>query len=160
MQRVGPQGMLDVVAEQFLVLLLVMDAQLDTLGCFVRHAVLVELRDGIFHVLAVGEDGIDAGAREGGAQFLLRLIGDVVVITVEEPEEIRMEGLIAGEVFAENEGFEEPGGVGQVPFGGARLGTALHHHVFRGERSAQGEALTARRGESGQESGRAEFHCC
>ena len=53
--------MLDVVAEQFLVLLLVMNSQLDTLCCFGRQAFLVEPRDGVFHVLAVGEYGVDAG---------------------------------------------------------------------------------------------------
>ena len=159
MERVGPEGMLDVVAEQLLVLLLMMDAQLDALGRLGRHTALIELCDGIVHVPAIGEDSIDTGAREEGASFLLRLIGDVVVITVEEPEEVRIAGLIAGEVFAENECFEEPGGVGQMPFGGAGLGTALHHHVFRRKWGAEGETLASRRGECGQESGRAEFNC-
>ena len=71
-----------------------------------------------------------------------------------------MEGPVGGEVFTQNEGLEEPGGVSQVPLGGARFRTALHHHVFRGERTTQCEALPARRNESGQESRRAEFYCC
>ena len=159
MQRVAPECVLDVVAEQLLVLLLVMDSQLDALGCFCGHAALLEAHDAILHVLAISEDLLDAGPGKGGAKLFLRLIGDVVVITVEEPEEVRMEWLVAGEVFAEDKSFEEPGGVGQMPFGGAGLGTALHHHVFRRKWSAEGEALTARRGECGQESGRAEFNC-
>ena len=116
-------------------LLLVMDSQLDALGCFLGHALLVEPRDGIFYVSAVGKNVVDSGTREGGAQLLFRLVGDVVVITVEEPEEVGMEGAIAGEVFAKNEGFKEPRGVGQVPFCRACLRTALHHHVFRCQRS-------------------------
>src|ERR1700679_179944 len=106
-------------------------------------------------MLAVGENLLDAGTREGSTQLFLRLIGDVVVIAVEEPEEVRMEGPVVSKIFAQDESFEEPGGMGQMPFGGTGLGTALHHHVFRSERSTQREALAARRGESGQKSGRA-----
>ncbi len=160
MQRVAPECVLDVVTEQLLVLLLVMDSQLDALGRFGGHAALVEAHDGIFHVLAIGEDLLDAGAGEGGAQLFLRLIGDVVVIAVEEPEEVRMEWLVAVEVFAEYECFEEPCGVGEVPFCWARLRTALHHHVFRCERARQREALASRCGEGSQEFVRTEFRFC
>src|ERR1700747_3037737 len=102
-------------------LLFVMDAQLDAPCGLVGRAFAVKPRDGIFHVPAVGEDVIDAGTREGGPQFLFRLIGDAVVITVEEPKEVGMEGAIAGEVLAKNEGFKEPGGVGEMPLCRARL---------------------------------------
>src|SRR6476469_4802935 len=135
-------------------LLLMENAQVDTLGCFVGQALVVVPRDGIFYVSAVGKNVVEFGTREGGAQLLFRLVGDVVVITVEEPEEVGMEGAIAGEVFTKNEGFKEPRGVGQVPFCRACLRTALHHHVFWCQRSRKREALPARRGECCQESGR------
>ena len=160
MQRVAPECMLDVVAEQLLVLLLVMDSQLDALGRCGGHASLVQAHDRVLHVLAVGEDLLDAGTREGGAQLFLWLIGDVVVIAVEEPEEVRMEWLVAVEVFAEDEGFEEPSGVGEMPFYRARLRTALHHHVFRSERARQREALASRCSEGSQEFVRTEFRFC
>jgi hypothetical protein len=44
-----------------------------------------------------------------------------------------MEGLIGGDELAEDEGLEEPAGVGQMPFDGAGLGTGLDHEVFGGE---------------------------
>ena len=48
-----------------------------------------------------------------------------------------MEGLIASDELAEDEGLEEPGGVGEVPFDWARLGTGLDHEVLGRERDAE-----------------------
>jgi hypothetical protein len=42
-----------------------------------------------------------------------------------------MEGLVASDEFAKDEGFEEPTGVGEMPFNRAGLGTGLDHKVFR-----------------------------
>jgi hypothetical protein len=81
-------------------LLLMVNAELDPLRRFARHTRCIEASDGVFNVPAIREDGIERRTREGGAQLFLRLIGDVVVIAVEEPEEVGMKGLIAGEIFA------------------------------------------------------------
>src|ERR1700742_2732179 len=104
---------------------------------------------------SIVEDDLERWPRERRAELLLRLGGDVVVIAVEQPKEVRMEGPIAGQIFAQNEGFEEPGGVRQVPFCWAGLRTALHHHVFGCEGVTQCEGLASRRGKVDEDSGRA-----
>ncbi len=80
---------------------------------------------------AIGEDGVKGRAGEGCAKLLLRHISQGVVVTVEEPEEVRMEGPVGGDELAEDESLEEPAGMGQVPFDWAGLRTGLHHEVFR-----------------------------
>ena len=45
-----------------------------------------------------------------------------------------MEVLVVGDELAEDEGLEEPGGVGEVPLDGAGLGAGLDHEVFGRER--------------------------
>ena len=65
-----------------------------------------------------------------------------------------MEGtVVAREEVAEDEGFEEPGGVGEVPLGGARLGTGLDHHVLGGERATELEAGGADGAEAAEKRG-------
>ena len=44
--------------------------------------------------------------------------------------EVGVEVLVAGEEVAQDEGLKEPGGVGEVPLGGAGLGAGLDHEVF------------------------------
>ena len=122
--------MLDVIAEQLLVLLLVVYAQLDAARRFFGYGLRLEAIDRFLHMCAICEDRVERWTREGRAQLLVRLDRDIVVIAVEQPEKIRIVGAIAGQVFAQDERLEEPGGVGQVPLGGTGLGTALHHHVF------------------------------
>ena len=86
---------------------------------------------------AVGEDGVEGRAGEGGAEFFLGHVAEGVVVAVEEPVEVGMEGLVGGDELAEDEGLEEPAGVGEVPFDWAGLGTGLDHEVFRGERGTE-----------------------
>ena len=88
-------------------------------------------------VLAVGEDLVERRAREGGAEFLLRHLAERFVVAVEEPEEVGVEGLVGGDELAEDEGFEEPGGVREVPLDGRGFRAGLHHQVFRRERAAE-----------------------
>ena len=57
--------------------------------------------------------------------------------------------LVAGEEVAQDEGLEEPGGVGEVPFGGAGLGAGLDHQVLGRERRGERE----RGGADGSDSG-------
>ena len=86
---------------------------------------------------AVGEDGVEGRAGEGGAELLLGHVAEGVVVAVEEPAEVGMEGLVGGDELAEDEGLEEPAGVGEVPFDWAGLGTGLDHDVFGGEGSTE-----------------------
>ena len=100
---------------------------------------LEESGDGGVDVGAVGEDGVEGRAREGGAQFFLGHVAEGVVVAVEEPEEVGVEGLVGGDELAEDEGLKEPAGVGEMPFDGAGLGTGLDHEVFGREGSQKCE---------------------
>ncbi len=93
---------------------------------------LEEAVDGGVDVGAVGEDVVEGRAGEGGAELLLGHVAEGVVVAVEEPVEVGVEGLVGGDELAEDEGLEEPAGVGEVPFDWAGLGTGLDHQVFGG----------------------------
>ena len=129
-ERIGEEGVLDVGGDEFEVLLLVLEAKDDAASGFVFERVLEERSDGGVDVGAVGEDGLERRAREGSAEFFFRHITERVVVAVEEPEEVGMEGLVAGEELTEDEGLKEPTGVGEVPFDGAGLGAGLDHEIF------------------------------
>src|SRR5476651_1818575 len=58
---------------------------------------------------------------------------DSFVVGVEQVTERRIEGLIVGQVLAEQEGFEKPGRVRHVPLGGAGIGHRLNDHVLGAE---------------------------
>ena len=88
---------------------------------------------------AVGEDVGEGRAGETGAEGFGGHVAEGVVVGVEEPVEVRVEVLVVGEEFAQDEGLKEPGGVGEVPLGGAGLRTGLDHDVFRRERGGEGE---------------------
>jgi hypothetical protein len=88
-------------------------------------------------VLAVGEDLVQRRAGEAGAQLLFRHLAERLVVAIEEPVEVRMEGLVVGDELGQDKGLKEPGGVGEVPLDGRCLGAGLHHHVLRGERRAE-----------------------
>ncbi len=130
-ERIGEERVLDVGGDELLVLLLVLEAERDATGGFVFERVLQQHDHGGVDVSAVGEDGVERRAREGGAKLLLRHVAERVVVAVEEPAEVGMEGLVAGDELAEDEGLEEPAGVGEMPLDRARLRTRLHHHVLR-----------------------------
>ncbi len=136
-EGVGEEGVLDVGGDEFQVLLLVLEAEDDAAGGFVFDGMLEEAVDGGVDVGAIGEDGVEGRAGEGGAELFLGHVAEGVVVAVEEPAEVGMEGLVAGDELAEDEGLEEPAGVGEVPFDGAGLGTGLDHQVFGGERATE-----------------------
>ena len=135
-EGVGEEGVLDVGGDEFEVLLLVLEAEDDAAGGFVFRAI-EEAFDGGVDVGAVGEDGVEGRAGEGGAEFLLGHVAEGVVVAVEEPVEVGVEGVVGGDELAEHEGLEEPTGVGQMPFDWAGLGTGLDHEVFGRERATE-----------------------
>ena len=134
-ERVGEEGVLDVGGDELLMLLLVLEAEGDAAGGFVFEGMLEEAGHRGIDVGAVGEDGVEGRTGEGGAELLLGHVAEGVVVAVEEPVEVGVEGFVGGDELAENEGLEEPAGVGEVPLDGTGLGTGLHHEVFRGERT-------------------------
>ena len=136
MERVGEESVFDVGGDELLVLLLVMEAEGDaaeTLFWGVRR--FEKTTDGGVDVEAVGEDVVEWRAREGGAELFFRHLAEGVVVAVEEPVEVGVEGFVAGEEVAEDEGLEEPACVGEVPLCGAGVWARLDHEVFGGERS-------------------------
>ena len=60
-------------------------------------------------------------------------VSDGVVIGVELIAPAGVAGLMTGKVRLQQEGFEEPGGVGQVPFGWAGIRHALQAEILRFE---------------------------
>jgi hypothetical protein len=136
-EGVGEEGVLDVGGGELEVLLFVFEAEGDGAEGFVLGGVLEETTDGCVDVTSVGEDLVDGRAGKGGAELLLWHLAESAVIAVEEPFEVGIEGLVAGDVFGQDEGLEEPGGVGEVPLNRRGFGAGLHHHVFRGKWSAE-----------------------
>ena len=122
--------MLDVVGQQFLMLLLVMEAEHDPLRHFLWRIGGQQALNPFLHVLAVLQDGFHRRPGEGSAQFLFRLVGYGVVVAIEQPAKVGMKLAVAGKKFPQQKCLEKPCGVRQVPLGRARLGAGLHHHVF------------------------------
>src|ERR1035438_683634 len=115
-QGVGEEGMQDVGEQQFLVLFLVIHAELDALERFVARFyvldVLQQPLDALVDVCPIAQNFIDAGARKRGPEALLREGGEALVIAIEEPGEIFVEEAVAGKELTQNEGLKELGGVG------------------------------------------------
>src|SRR5271156_4666924 len=75
-KRVGPKGMLDVVGQQFLMLLFVMKAENDAAGNFVRRIGRQQALHSFLYMTSVFEDGLHRGTRKRSTEFLFRLVGD------------------------------------------------------------------------------------
>lgn len=153
LERVGEEGVLDVGGGQLEVLLFVLEAEDDAALGFVGCDVGEEALDGGVNVTSVGEDLVEGRAGEGGAELLFGHLAEGAVVAIEEPFEVGVEGLVASYELREDEGFEEPGGVGEVPFDGGGFGTGLNHHVFRGERTTEGHGGGAHGAEAVEQRG-------
>jgi hypothetical protein len=138
---------LDVGQQQLLVLLLVVQAQRDQrLHLGIARA---GLEQGQHRVVDVGSVALHVDERRprdqasAGARMLL---SHTLVVAVEENPEGRIERLVGGRVALEQEGLEEPGDVGEVPLGRARVGHRLHLAVLGRERRRKVEARLTDRG--------------
>ena len=101
-QRVGEEGVLDVGGDEFEMLLLVFEAQGDAARRLrPRWGAGAGWRWPAVDVGAVGEDGVEGRPGEGGAKFFGGHVAEGVVVAIEEPEEVRMEGLVGGDELAE-----------------------------------------------------------
>ena len=138
-ERVGEEGVLDVGGDELEVLLLVLEAQGDAaedLGGDVLRSLGgggvqgEEMLDVAVDVGAEAEDLGERRAREGGAELFLGHVAEGGVVGVEEPVEVGVKGLVGGDEGGENEGFEEPGGVREVPLDGAGFRRGLDHEVL------------------------------
>ena len=115
MQRIREEGVLNISGDELLMLLLVLEAEGDTAGGFVFEWVLHQGCHCSVDVSAIGEDRVEWRTRERGSEFFLRHLAERVVVAVEEPMKVRMIRLVTSGELAENEGLEEPAGVGEMP---------------------------------------------
>ena len=83
------------------------------------------------------QDGSDSRSAEQAAFRAGVPLTDSVVIRVELITPARVAGLMTCEEWLQQKGFEEPGGVGQMPFRGAGVGHALQAQIFRLQRMDQ-----------------------
>ena len=125
-QWVLEQAVLDVGKQQFLVLLFVADTQFDQrrefLACEQRRHRRVDMRTPC-------ADFVERGAREHPAgksrdPFALRF-----VIGIEDERPVLVIEPIPVEPIAQKEGFPEPGGVREMPLGGASILHRLDRRV-------------------------------
>jgi hypothetical protein len=116
-------------------LLLMFEAKGDAAGGFGGEIVrgFKQAGDLCIDMCPVGEDVPERWAGEAGAERFGGHVSEGVVVGVEEPVEVGVEVGVVREEFAEDEGLKEPGGVGEVPLGGAGFGTGLDHEVLRRE---------------------------
>jgi hypothetical protein len=124
-EGVGEQGVLDVVGGELEVLLLVFQAECKT-GEDVKFVLcqiaFEKFGDGLIDVGAVGEDIGERRAGEAGAEVLGGHLAKRVVVGVEEPVKVGVEGFVPGGIGSEKEGLEEPAGVSEVPLERAGVG--------------------------------------
>ncbi len=141
--------MLDVHEDQLLVLLLMVKAELDQRRRFSPGDGVQggdELRHRCVDMGAISPDLGDAGARDEAALGPRMARAHRLVIGIEEIGVSRIENAIAGEVRRQQEGLEEPAGMGAMPLGRADIGHRLDRLVFGRERFSEGVGAPARLG--------------
>ena len=159
-QRVARQQVLYVGEHQLLVLLLVLQAQLDqgTQRGIVRH-VRQQARHAGIHIGPVGQHFMERGARKQ-PPLRARVLGPhTVVVRVEKHPERGRKRRKPGLVRFEHEGFKKPGGVGQVPFGGAGVRHGLRAAVLGRQGRRQCHRATAHGGVAGLQCVGCHGHC-
>ena len=143
-QRALRQQVLDVGEDQFLVLLLVLQAEFEQRRQFLVVGVLgQQARDAAVDVGAVGAHFGHRRARQQPALGARMAVADAVVVGVEQDPERRMERLELRFQPFEDEGLEEPGGVRQVPLDRAGVGHRLGAAVFVRQRLGQHQRALA-----------------
>jgi hypothetical protein len=136
-QRVDGEDVLDVRHEQFLMLLLVVQADLDQ-RTERRHELGVGRRQQLLHVVvhvgAVVVHLLHRGARDVAALVAAVALARLDVVRVEQVGVLLVKRRIVGRVLAEDERLEEPADMRQVPLRGANVGHRLDDVVFRLQR--------------------------
>ena len=135
-QRIEPQVVLEIGEHQFLVLLLMVQAQFDAPPDFVVIAVQQARHRGV-HVRPVVVNLAYRGPRQETAPGPRIRVADAVVVGVEQRLVTVVDAFVARFERPEQKGLEEPGGVRQVPLGRAGIVHGLHAVVLDGQRLAQ-----------------------
>ncbi|MDO9369233.1 MAG: hypothetical protein Q7T68_11750 [Sphingopyxis sp.] len=150
-KRILREEMLQIGEQQFLMLLLVVDAEFDERLRRRRQVGQRSLNRGV-NVRTPDTDFVE---RRPGQQAALRprmarTFG--FVIAVEEKRVTLVVKTVAGHMIAQHEGFEEPRRMREVPFGGRRVGHRLRAGIGVGEGRDEIERQAPRRGETPGES--------
>ncbi len=137
LERIERQDVLDVHEQQFLMLLLVIEAQLDQGPELAEHAVVKpvdQVAEAGIDVVPVEAHVMCTWAADDAAQgpVVSRPYG--LVVAVEQEPVLVLEGAEVGLVVGQKEGLEEPGHMCPVPFGGRHVGHRLDGLVFRRKR--------------------------
>src|SRR5262245_47687219 len=117
-------------------LLLVIDAELDQLtygGMAPADCGLEQRLEPGIDVVSVTQNIFEARAREDPALGTRLARPCRLVVGIEAIRKALIERAEARKMRLQHEGLEEPGGVGEVPFGGARIVHGLDDLVFRTE---------------------------
>ena len=114
-KRILEERVLDVGQQQFLVLLLVRDAQFDQAS---MSGIVQQRRHGVIDMGAPITDLDDAWPREHSAPHALDALALRFVIGIEQERPAFVVQPIPGQLVAQQKGLEKPGGVRQVPLGG------------------------------------------
>ena len=146
MRRILRKGVQDIGPEQFLVLLLVVQAELDQRNDGRELGLVGALQqpfDGLIDMGAIGRNLRAVRPRDHAAlrPRVARTGGDV--IGVEQKREALVELTIVGSVRFEQKLFEEPGGVGAMPFGRAGVSHRLHLLILVRQRRGAALGLAA-----------------
>ena len=136
------EGVQDVGQHQFLMLLLVVEADFDQRRER-RQRVLIGLVEEFHHggvdMPAIGGDLVGAGAGQMAALVAGVPRSGADVIGIEQEGVVRVKRPVALAVLAEQELLEEPGGMGAVPFRRAGVRHRLDQLILR--RQGSGAAL-------------------
>ena len=138
--------MQDVGEDQFLMLLLVVQAEFDQ-GRHGRQrgrlGVFQEARHGRRHLRPVGHRLVHAGPGDHAAAGPRVARAGALVVGVEKKGEIGVERPIGGGMDGQDELLEEPGRMGQMPLAGTGVLHRLDHLVLGREDPGQGFGLGA-----------------
>ena len=135
-QRIAAEAVEQIHQQQLLMLLFVLQAQLHQgqqgIGGGARTSlqVLQQILQPLVHPVAPGQHLRDRGSAQQAPLGPGMAGADAVVIGVEQVAPAAIGRLVALQVRLQQERLEEPGGVGQMPFGGARIRHPLQAEVL------------------------------
>lgn len=132
--------MLDVGDDEFLVLLFMVQAKRED-GRKLCQPVLIDrfqqCKDVLIHVPPIGIRLLNGWPRDESSFWSAMPFSEGVVIRVKEIRILGMQRLIPRNGGKEQEGFEKPTDVGEMPFGWADIWHGLNDKIFGDQRFAQ-----------------------
>ncbi len=131
--------------DQFLMLLLMRQAEIDQGGDVgpLGQGPLQQGGHGGVHMAAIGPHLAERRAGDQAAGRPRAAGADSLVIGVEQEAEALVEHPVIGIEGLQQEGFEEPGGVGLMPFDRAGVRHGLDHLILGRQRRGQGQGARA-----------------